>query len=73
MKFIIREKVSSSYFAEPGFGLTSKDMAHVFDTELVTLHKQLDITYISYKQEMPHPSYTHFDRNRYVIIPVGDL
>lgn len=73
MKFIIREKISDRYFAEPGAGLTSRDKAHVFDTDHITLCKHIYHTYISYKQDMPHPSYTDFDRKRYVIIPVGDL
>lgn len=73
MKFIIRAKFSDRYFAEPGFGLTSKDQAYVFDTDLITLIKQQTSTSISYKQEMPHLGHTWFDRSIFVIIPVGDL
>lgn len=73
MKFIIREKKSDRYFAEPGRGLTNKNMAHVFDTDHINLLKQVYVTHISYKQEMPHSSHTRFDRERCVIIPVGDL
>lgn len=73
MKFIIREKLGDRYFAEPGFGLTSKDQAHVFETDLITLFKQHTSTHISYKKEMAHLGHTSFDRSHFVIIPVGDL
>lgn len=73
MKFIIRERTGNGYFAEPGFGLTSRRKAHVFDTDRVTLHKGVYLTHISYKQEVQHPSHTNFSREYYVIIPVGDL
>lgn len=73
MKFIIREKLSNKYFDEPGMGLTDRLHAHVFDTEHIWINKFIASTQIIYKKPMPHVGCTAFERNRFVVIPVGDL
>lgn len=71
MKFLIREKRSHKYFAEPGGGLVDRSLAFMYDTDEFKLNKQDDCINITHKED--EFISTWFEVCDHVVIPVGDL
>ena len=71
MKFLIREKDSGLFFAEPGGGMCLRPSAFVYDTDNFSFMRKGTDLCISNKSDK-YPT-TWMDVKGHVIIPVGDL
>lgn len=71
MRFLIREKGSKFYFAEPGCGTCRRQNAFVYDTDQFSFQKCGNELHLLDKAD--NYSATYMVPRVHVIIPVGDL